>query len=379
MDQAISTSPAAPVRGWRFALLCAAVLLAAGFALRFAAFLASGGTADPLAFADAMCRLDCLWYEQIATEGYGGGANTAGRASWAFFPLAPLWFGIVQQLSGLPFAAAAMLGATVAAFWAAVAAWPLFGGNRFAFLAAAGMMLLGPPAVWFTTGYSESLFVLFGIVALVQLRRRHWIVAGLAIALLGATRLVGVLMVLPMLLARLEAHRQSGRDWPSLPQDILRDGPFLLGVALAPLGLSLFMATLQLVLGDGLAFLRVQYAWGRSIDWPWVMLFETMTGATTPLGLLLALFAVIGLLLALWLVLRGLRVEALFLALGIIVPLSGGVLSMPRFLAGLAPFHLAMGLLLGRLWPVALASLPIWAALGYAATLGWLDSLGIMV
>lgn len=364
--------------GWALRWAIALALLLLGFAIRYLAFLHSGG-GGPDSFAAAMCRLDCLWYQEVAEAGYSCSPNNAGRASWAFFPLAPLWFALVQQLTGLAFAAAAMLGATVAAYLAAIAAWPLFGGNRPAYVAALGLMLVGPPGVWFTTGYSESLFLLLSIIALVQLHQRNWILAGVAIALLGATRLVGVLMVLPMLLARIEQQRQFGGGWQSLVRDVLRDGPFLLGLAIAPLGLSLFVAVLHVTIGDGFAFLRVQSAWGRSIDWPWLVLFETIVGTATPLGLLLGLFAVFGLLLALWLAARGRQLEALFLALGVLVPLSGGVLSMPRFLAGLAPVHFAMGLLLGRVWPVAIVSLPVWMALGYMATLGWLAGVGVMV
>ena len=364
-------------RGWSFAGMLALGLLLGGLLLRFLAHLQTGGQPTLAAYAEAMCRWDCLWYVGIADFGYDPHPNHEGQAAWAFFPMLPMLLGLAQRLSGLPAPLVAMLLGAVAIWAAAVAAWPLFAGNRRAYVVGTALLLVGPGAVYFTTGYSESLFVLFTVLAFAALRRGDYAAAGLATACLSATRLVGVAMVLVIVLHAVLVQRGAGRGWRELPMALAQDGRLLFGIALAPLGLFAYMAWLYLGVGDALAFMRAQEAWGRYLDWPWLQLWEGLTSSFLAY-VIWSISAIVGLLLVALLLARRRFGEGLYCGLGLVIPLASGVLSMPRFIAGQFPFYLLIAQMVsGRLWLAALAVLAV-TVLGYLAAVGWLSDISYL-
>src|SRR3569623_52779 len=155
-----------------------------GVVLRYLGYLSVAGRASPQGFVDSMCVWDCYWYGDIAAKGYqaypeqlnfGG---PAGIANWAFFPLYPLLIAGMQRLTG---ATPAMLGAIVSpvlSLGAALASLPLFAGDRRAYFLFAAFLLAGPFCFYFAVLYSESLFLLLTVLALVELQRRSFIAAG---------------------------------------------------------------------------------------------------------------------------------------------------------------------------------------------------------
>lgn len=362
---------------WRFVLPATTALLLGGLALRYAAHLATGGMPTLEAYADAMCRWDCLWYADIAAGGYAPHPNQEGQAGWAFFPLTPLLLGIVHRLSALPLPLVGMLVGAVAIWLAALAVWPLYGDNRRAFLVGSTLLLAGPGSFYFTTGYSESPFVLFTALTFVALRRHDYAGAGLAAALLSATRLVGVVMAGVILLHAILAHRRAGGRWRELPGALLADGRLVFGLVLAPLGLFAYMAWLHLTVGDALAFLRAQEAWGRYLDWPWLQLWDALTSGFAAY-VIWAATALVGLALALLLVVRRRYPESLFCGVGLVIPLSSGVISMPRFIFGQLPFYVLVAELAAtRLW-VSMAVAVMALGLGYVGALGWLSNVSYL-
>lgn len=288
-----------------------------------------------------LCRWDCHWYGSIAKDGYDArpwrGPLEDG-ANWAFFPLVPLLARGLSQISGLGEAMslvivskACWLGAIYAflrlaqAFAPTVPAW-----------IAGIVVVFNPYALYGNVGYTESAFLWFSCLFLVWARERRFEQAGLAGALLTATRPVGVacLIALPLLLGPRAAWRRD---------DALR---VLTGCLLAPLGLAMFMAYLYHHTGDSLAFAHIQVHWGRVMLNPFAVLWNGLRDgdALTRYWGVLTLAALLAVAHFAW---RREWALAAFSAVCTLLPLSSGLWAMPRFLAWQAPLLLCLARCLG--------------------------------
>jgi hypothetical protein len=122
-------------------------------------------------------------------------------------------------------------------------------------------------------------------------------------------------------------------------------------------------------MGDALAFLHVQVAWGRSIGDPLQVLW---LGLTSPgLERVSAVVGLASLVMSAWLLWRKEYEFGAFLMFATIIPVSEGLLSLPRFVFWQMPFMYGIVRLLhGRRWLETL-----WFALagGFAVLMliGW--------
>jgi hypothetical protein len=279
------------------------------------------------------------------------------------------------RLVPLPPASLGMLVSPLLTYGAVVAAWPLLAGDRRAYALFAGLLLAGPFSFYFAVPYSESLFLLLTVVAFARLGRGDFLGAGLAGALLSATRTVGVLFLGAMLVA---AACTLGRR----PLAGLKAPPhIILGLLLGPAGLCAFMAWLYLVSGDALAFAHIQRGWDRVATDPVTALW---TALTEPIGQvraapLMALAALAGLALSAGLAWRRKLPAAVFCALAIALALTQGVESQLRFVAALAPLNLLLARLLARPSTLFWLSLLVFGVLDFVLTLGWMDRQGALM
>ncbi|HEX5984861.1 MAG TPA: mannosyltransferase family protein, partial [Solirubrobacterales bacterium] len=213
---------------------------------------------------------DAKHYLAIAYDGYveSGEGLTPQEYRYAFFPLYP---GTVGVLSGW----GASAGATLIAAYA-VSLSCFFGalallhrlvtielGER---LAAPALLLLSffPTAFFFGIPYSESMFLLLAVAAFLAARTGHWATAGVVLALASATRVPGLLLVVPVALLYLygpRAGREPDREGGRRPRYRLR--PDFGWLLLAPLGLLAFSLYLHFAVGDGLAWSDAQALFGR--------------------------------------------------------------------------------------------------------------------
>ena len=357
-------------------------LAIAGVLVRYIVYVISHGPGSFGTYLDALCVWDCAWYRTIVEGGYDLMPRTRlrpGAANWAFFPLYPLGVAALRNLLGIPTIIGGLILSNTYAIAASFAARPLFEGNLRAYRLFAFAMFLGPFSMLFSTLYTESLFVLLIILALVALRGRRYVLAGICAGLLSATRVTGVLMVFAILISAILDRRRDGVRWRDLPLRLLRDPDLLLGIFLAPLGLFIYMAYLQQLTGDGFAFAHIQRAWGRGIGNPFVVLWDAirpyddfgpdwMITATWGIG------TVVGLALALVLALRRRYAAALFCALAILASLSSGITSMIRFSAGLAPLGMALSELCALRRILCWLAYPASFLIGLATTTGWFRS-----
>ncbi len=236
------------------------------------------------ALAAPAARWDAAWYLTIAHYGYRPelGSLTASRT--AFFPLYPVGLRALSDVGLAPVIAGVVL--SLAAFAAA-----LYGLHRLSTLEVArlrdalpgeldphgvarlAVMLtaFAPMAFFFSAIYSESLYMALSVGVFLCARRGQWASAALLAALAGATRSTGIVLMLPIALLYLYGPREDrARDFPLArglhPRYRLRADA--LWIALAPLGLGLYMAHLALAGGDALAPFHAEAVWSRHFAAP---------------------------------------------------------------------------------------------------------------
>lgn len=211
-------------------------------------------------------RWDSVWFLDIAQDGYGGSGDRA-----AFFPLYPALVKALGWVCGSPLLAAIAL--SMAAFVAGLAAL-----HRLAVIEvgpeaarwSVSALALFPGSLWFSAAYSESLFLMVSVGAVLAARTRRWALAGVLGALGAATRSAGLLLVVPLALLWWDAHRAS-RDqvrWPSLAW-----------VGLVPLGLAAYVGYLAATGEPADAPFSAQDTWHRTMKGPWTGVADGATAA----------------------------------------------------------------------------------------------------
>ena len=129
-------------------------------------------------------------------------------------------------------------------------------------------LALFPGAVFFSSVYSEALYLALSIGCVYSARTGRWAWAGALGALGAATRSAGVLLVVP--LAVMWLARADGR-----PRR-LRDAAW---IALVPAGLAAFCGALALGGGDAFAPMHAQDIWYRHFAGPFVGVWEGTAAA----------------------------------------------------------------------------------------------------
>ncbi len=200
-------------------------------------------------------RWDALWYQEIATEGYRAGNNTA-----AFFPLFPL----LSRIASLPFLGNVVLGQLAVTTAASVAAFvflyrlaSLDLGRRSAILTVL-LVAVCPVGFFLLAPYTEALFLATTVASFWFARAGHPWLAGIAGAAAGLTRLQGGLLLLPL----------GYLAWRDLRADRLtpRNAP---AWVLPAVGVFLALAYPRIVVGETSSPFDLQQAWGARLAPPW--------------------------------------------------------------------------------------------------------------
>ena len=274
------------------------------------------------------CRADCNWFSIIVEQGYELTPNFAlhrGMTDWAFFPLFPATALPFRYLLGLRTPIAIVITSRLELF-AAIFSFLLLVEDEVKdeteLLAAGALVAFNPYLIYAYAGYSEPLY--FTIVALgfVYLRRRQWISAGICGALVSATRIVGSAFLVAYLLFTLQI------GWRGLAQKY--KAPVLLGLALCPVGVIAYSTYLHFHMGDALAFLHVQAAFGRHVGNPVVTVANAL--GSHHWQKLWGAMAIGGLCAVAWLVQRREWALGAYLFLAILIPLCADTWGLPRYL-----------------------------------------------
>ncbi len=235
-------------------------------------------------------RWDAAWYLTIAHDGYRPQLGAMAASRTAFFPLYPLGLRLLSGLSLAPVVAGILLSVV------ALAAG-LYGLHRLTSIevvrldmgnhGVAGRLgrgnlgdatrlvvlltAFGPMAVYFSAVYSESLYFALSVGVFLCARRGQWARAAALAALASATRSTGIVLMVPLVLIYLYGPRSDRApdrsDGRLKPKYRVRSDA--LWIAVAPLGLCLYMAHLALAGGDALAPFHAQAVWQREFAGPY--------------------------------------------------------------------------------------------------------------
>jgi hypothetical protein len=124
-----------------------------------------------------------------------------------------------------------------------------------------------PTSIFLNSIYTEPVFLTFTLACVYYARIGKWWRSGLFAAMATLTRNIGVFLVLLMIY---EFWEQYKKEWS------VRRFPFSsLAITLPPLVFLGFMAYNYWLLGDPLAFVSAQKAWGREFSPPWVNIWNS--------------------------------------------------------------------------------------------------------
>jgi Mannosyltransferase (PIG-V) len=198
---------------------------------------------------------DTQWYTDIARRGYDW-KKSVGTSPVAFFPLYPLLIRIGVILTHRSYLGVALVTSNVCFLGALGYLWRLASWEFDAEVAGRTILYITvfPTALFFFAGYTESLFLLLTVASFYYLRRRDWLLAGAFGALASATRVTGILLLVPFVY---EYARYSNFSWRKA------EARGLVGLALVPVGLLAFMLYLRNSVGDAFAFGHYQVAWQK--------------------------------------------------------------------------------------------------------------------
>jgi Gpi18-like mannosyltransferase len=329
-------------------------LISAGAVRGRAPVSVEGWPAPPLADAGwhvmftAWERFDALWFMRIAASGY---RPTDGSA--AFFPLFPISIRAMSIVLGGHTFAAAMIVSNVAFAAALCVLYVLTAEERSVRTARTSVVLLAvfPSALFLYAPYSEPVFLLFALLAFRSARRDRWLAAGLAGALAGLTRNIGIVLAPALAVEALQQWRDHGRS--PLPG---------LAAAAAPVvGAGAYLAYWYERTGDALAPIHLQAQWQRQFSWPWTTLLHATTDMFRYVGVQFGgywaidwLIVVPVLAASVYAVFRYRPSYAIYLWGGLLLPLTyvfepRPLMSMPRFVLPLFPAYWAIAELAERL------------------------------
>lgn len=291
---------------------------------------------------------DSYWYMDIVQNGY----STAGRlaefpdqTNLVFFPLYPLLMKLFSYLTGGNYFIAGLLVSNVCLLVSCYLLYLLVKLEQGRKVARHSVkyLLLFPVSFILSGLFTESLYLCLTLLCFYLARKRQWWLAGACGAALSATRTLGVLIVLPLAFEYMRSlrFRPKAIRWNSL---------FIL---LVPIGLAAFSYYSYRITGDFLFFKTNQAAWNREVTNPiWALLQAAGQVASEQsvkrlleicfclagLGVLMRFYRALGF--SYW----------LFGMYSILVPLSAGIASMPRFTLPIFPLYIGLALLAGRRW-----------------------------
>ena len=207
-------------------------------------------------------RFDAIHYLRIASEGYSATDLSV------YFPFFPLLVRAVGRLFGLDYLSAGLLISTIAAILAAttlsrlvIEEWrdPGLAGRAVTYL------IFFPTAFFLLAPYTESLALLFSLIAFRQARRARWWTAGMAGLASALTRSQGVLISAVFLI---EAARQR-------PRGVRAALPSAIAIIAPALGLLSFIVWRSLVPFPAISQVLLDY-WQRVASVPFSVILVTV-------------------------------------------------------------------------------------------------------
>ncbi len=283
---------------------------------------------------------DSYWYMDIAQNGYSTTGSIPGhldQTNFPFFPLYPLLMRGLGQLTGGEYFLAGLLISNVCLLVACYLLYKLVEMEQGRAIAqrAVKYLFVFPVSFIFSGLFTESLYLALTLLCFYLAKRKAWWLAGIAGALLSATRTLGVLIALPLAFEYLRSLNFKLKR-------IRLESLFLL---LVPLGLVCFGLYSYRMTGDFFYFKTNQAAWDRQILNPikvlWIGLQQGIAQASAK-KLLEVGFSIATLLL---LLLGYRKIGFAYWLLGmysLLIPLAAGIDSMARYVLPIFPLFIIL-------------------------------------
>jgi hypothetical protein len=289
-------------------------------------------------FLSAMMRWDTGWYQGIIENGYDvapWGHAKGDAANWAFFPLYPLSVYLFKSVFSTSTYLSGMLVSTIFFLTALVYVYKYLSETRNEKIAytAIVLLLLGPYSFYFSTMYSESLFIMLVVMNFYYLKKENWLVCSVTAACFSATRVIGVLFWIPLLIKIIRLEYRKTSNILHILRNIICDYKKLLVLLAAPMGLFAYMTYLHFHTGDAFAFYHIQKAWSRSNTNPLILMINLIREGGIP-KLYLAAWGILGIILSIYLLVKRHISEGIFGLICIIIPLLSNLQSLPRYFIG---------------------------------------------
>lgn len=287
---------------------------------------------------------DTGWYMDISQNGYTArvlDGLVSFETNIVFFPLYPLLMRCVGSVIGDDYTA----GFIISNFSLMIACVYLYklvrlDSDESSALRSVKYLLLFPISFILSGVFTESLYLALSLICFYYARTGKWHLAGISGFFLALTRSVGVLIALPLLyegLVPLLKKLKENRNLKSFKESKDEILP-LLYLLLIPLGTISFMVFNFYLTGDFLAFVHGQVAWGRYHGSPVEFLIDGYKG--NMYSTFEAVFTVISLLIFLLFFKKFRFSYWLFAMYSILVPLSTGIQSMPRYILVIFPLYI---------------------------------------
>lgn len=310
-------------------------------------------------------RYDVGWYLSIARAGYQWDPASTGQQSIAFFPGFPLAVRAVSAITRLSVLPAAMIVTFGAALGAFVYLYRLARQDLDDDRATAAVLFVAtyPFAVFFSTAYTESLFLLATLGAWFHCRRDNPLRSAGWGLLAGLTRPNGGVLSVPLGIIALQSLLADRRKGPGIT---VRGAARRSAVAAMPaVGMLMYSAYLYRLTGHPFAWSAAQQAWGRQYTplsrviaewWRTPLFFASDVGATAMVDYATGWIVIVLLCLTVP-VYRRLGLPAAVLVIVWLVPplLAGGVLSMGRLTSVVFPVFIWLGATVPSSYRVPLA------------------------
>lgn len=286
-------------------------------------------------------NFDGVHYLAIAEGGYH-------QYQHAFFPLFPLLIRALEPAIGANYSKSGLLivhGAFILSiflFWKLVTLDFSSSIGRWAVV----FLLVFPTSFFFASIYTESLFFLFAVSSFFAARRKRWFWASVLGAFAAATKFVGLALLPALIWEWWEQNKLK------MKKEKLKIGDFW-WLFLIPLPLIGYMIYLYFSVGDPLAFIHAQPAFGANrsggeliflpqVLFRYLKIFATVSWVEYDMRIAFLEFFlfsfVLGLLVLSWKTMR--KSYLIFSLLLILIPtLTGTLSSMPRYVLVIFPLY----------------------------------------
>jgi hypothetical protein len=211
--------------------------------------------------ANVWHQWDALWYERIAQHGYAYELDTLkGQAAAGYFPLYPLTIRLILSIApSLPFFWVASLVSNVATLTALLLLARHLVPREDHVGRVIALVMVSAGSFYLSIPYTEGVFLLLVVGAMIATRGRRYEVAGLLAGLAATTRVHGfALVAVPVAACWLDGALASRARW--------RRAALALAAFAVPV--AVYLAYLAQVQGSWTAFVSRQEMWGNPAPYP---------------------------------------------------------------------------------------------------------------